>query len=74
MKDKTLKQISQNERIQQAFLHNFNASDEEREHPVQFVVDKLRDFINDQVEGYEIQQAKITAEENYNSNKSEVVV
>lgn len=74
MKDKTLKEIAQNKRIQEAFLFNFNATEEEKIRPIQFIVDKLRDFIKDQVEGYEIQQAKITAEKDYNSNKLDIVI
>lgn len=74
MKDKTLKEIAQEKRIQQAFLHNFEGTPEEKSKPVQFVLNKLKGFIMDQVEGYEISQAKLEAEKSYQLNKQDIQI
>lgn len=52
----------------------FQATDEEKLHPVQFVADKLKGFIKDQVEGYERQKAKADAEANYELTKQEIII
>lgn len=70
MKEKTIKEIAAMPRVKEAFLDHFQGVDGDKQKPVQFVADRIVEYIKSIVENYEIRKAKEHAEIEYNKSKT----
>jgi len=72
MQDKTIKQIAQSKRIQDAFFDEYSATEEEKAKPMVFVVSKIIGIVRAIVERYEEKMAAAEAVKKYQETKVDI--